>query len=408
MKTSPSARKEFRSIRWRVLFYMAWRNLISKKLRSLLTITGVVIGIGSIFFLLSFGIGVQDLVTKEIIGNQSIKTVDVTSSNSRIVKLDAANVEKMSKMPHVENVGLLYSYAGSLGRSGASVDTITYGVNDTYQDMVDLTVVAGRTLKNDDNKSIVLNKSAAESVGLTDYKKAIGQTIDLLVPLQGVGAKSETLTDQYQIVGIVETVPGNEIYIPSFHFDLVGVPVFSQVRLLVDYTDNIPDLRKQVEALGYETSSPSDTIEQVNQIFTFFNFMLVGFGSISMIVAVLGMFNTLTISLLERTKEIGLMISLGGRNIDMSKLFIIEAFILSIVGALVGIFIAVIVGQIVNALMLAFALGRGVENGFQLFAVPWWLVLGLVGFMALVGLLVALLPAWRAQKIDPIDALRRE
>ena len=102
------------------------------------------------------------------------------------------------------------------------------------------------------------------------------------------------------------------------------------------------------------------------------------------------------------------MMAMGARNRDMSKLFIIEALFLSVVGALVGIGLAILGGQIANAVMLGLARSRGVTTNFQLFAVPLWLVLSLTGFMAAVGLIVAYLPARRATKINPIDALRRE
>ena len=136
--------------------------------------------------------------------------------------------------------------------------------------------------------------------------------------------------------------------------------------------------------------------------------MLVGFGAIGMIVAVLGMFNTLTISLLERTQEIGLMMALGGRNSDMRKLFIFEALLLSVIGAATGIILAIISGLGVDAYMNHFAQNRGVSDGFSLFATPPLLVVGLMGFLVLVGLIVVYIPARRAQKISPIDALRRE
>ena len=127
-----------------------------------------------------------------------------------------------------------------------------------------------------------------------------------------------------------------------------------------------------------------------------------------MIVAVLGMFNTLTISLLERTKEIGLMVALGGRHKDMRRLFVIEAMLLSVMGSVIGIAMAIITGMVINVSMNQFARGRGVTDGFDLFATPIWLVMGLIVFMVAIGFIVVLLPARRAQKINPIDALRRE
>lgn len=400
---------KFDVIHRRVLLHIAWRNITTKKLRSALTLTGVVVGIGSIFFLLSFGIGLQDLVTKQIVGNQSVKTIDVTSTNSRIIKLDQENVDRIRQLPHVDSVGVLYSFPGILSVNGSSFDAITYGPNSTYQTQMDLTPVYGRLLNKSDNKSIVVNTSASKALGFGDTgKKSIGKTIKLAVPLKNSEAKQKEIIAEFKVVGVVSTGAGSEVYVPSFLFDNAGVPLYSQVRVNVDKSENISPLRKQIETKGFQTTSPGDTIDQVNQMFTVFNLVMIGFGSIGMLIAVLGMFNTLTISLLERTKEIGLMISLGGRNNDMSKLFVIESMVLSVIGAVIGIILAVAGGQLINVVMMAMANGRGVKGYFQLFAYPWWLIVGMILFMCLVGLVVAYFPAKRAQKINPIDALRRE
>lgn len=407
-KIKSSIKKHYMAVRWRVILYIAWKNLVTKKLRTALTVTGVVVGIGSVFFLLSFGLGIQELVTKQIIGNQSVKTIDITTLNSRVIKLDRQNVEKIQNMSHVSLVGVQYAFAGSIGVGGGAKDIVTYGVDSNYLKLIELKLVAGELLSNDDNKSAVINSEASRALGFKDEKSAIGKTVNLLVPLQNVGAKKDKVDKKFTIVGVVNTGSGSEVYVPSFHFDQAGVASYSQVRLLVDEVENTPVLRKSIEALGFQTVSPSDTIDQVNQIFSIFNIVMIAFGSIGMLIAILGMFNTLTISLLERTREIGLMMALGGRERDMSKLFIVESLLLSVLGAIVGIVLAVITGQILNSLMMAFSKSRGVSGDFQLFAYPVWLIAAVIVFMALVGMLVAYFPARRARKINPIDALRRE
>lgn len=390
----------------RVLMYMAWRNLTHKKLRAFLTIFGVVIGIGAIFFLLSFGIGLQRLVTSQVLGNQSVKSIDVTSSNSKIIKLDQQSFTKIHDLPHVVRAGAMYSFASSLKSHGSEVDAIVYGEDANYQLMSNLPRVAGRDLTNTDRTSIMLNVTAYKSVGFKDAKTAVGKQVNVRIPLGD--ANTREINDTFTVAGIVDTEGGNEVYVPGSMLTDAGVKVYKQVKVEVDTTDHVSPLRKQIESLGFVTTSPIDTIDQINQIFAFFNVVLAGFGAIGMIVAVLGMFNTLTISLLERTKEIGLMVTLGGRNRDMRKLFIFEAMLLSFVGALLGIICAIILGQAINLVMNMFAAHRGVTDRFQLFATPWWLVVGMLLFMLAVGLVVVYLPARRASRINPIDALRRE
>lgn len=390
----------------KVLAYMAWRNLMHKKLRAFLTIFGVVIGIGAIFFLLSFGIGLQNLVTNEVIGSQSVKSIDITTTNSKIIKLDQTGFDKMKNLPHVVQAGKSYSYAASLTSQGSEVDAIVYGDDENYTRMNNPTLKQGRLLRGGDDKNLLINETALKAIGLPSTKDVIGKKLSLGIPLGDIRLKD--INDTFTIVGVIDTPGGNEIIIPSRVLTLAGAQTFKQVKIEVDDASNVPELRKQIESLGFLTTSPIDTIDQINQVFNFFNIVLVGFGAIGMIVAVLGMFNTLTISLLERTKEVGLMITLGARHRDMRKLFIFEAMLLSFVGAVVGISGAIILGQILNVAMNAFSQQRGVTEYFQLFATPWWLVLGMIGFMLIVGLVVVYLPARHASRINPIDALRRE
>lgn len=405
---SPKKSSRLRSVKLKILMYIAWRNLVSKKLRTILTLTGIVIGIGAIFFLLSFGLGLQQLVAKEVVGDASIKAIDVSSPNSRIIKLDTQLVNKIKTYPHVTRVGSQYSFPGSIGYSGADVDSVVYGIDKNYQELTQLNLVEGRLLKEDDNKALLINKAALKAISIDDQKKAINKTLSLNIPLQLTGAKQKEIKDKFTIVGVIDSGSGSEIFIPSGLFDVAGVPSYKQVKVIADETHNVSALRKQIESNGLQTISPVDTLDQINQIFKFFNIVLVGFGAIGMIVAVLGMFNTLTISLLERTKEIGLMMTLGGRRSDMRKLFIIEATLLSVMGAIVGIIMALINGRIVDTIMNGFANKRGVSDHFTLFSAPMWLMLSLVGFMLLVGMIVVYVPARRAEKINPIDALRRE
>lgn len=369
---------------------------------------GVVVGIGAIFFLLSFSLGLENIVTNEVIGNQSIKSVEVSTPNSRIIKLDQSSIDKIENLPHVQKLSAIYSLPGSIKQQGGESDTVVYGVDQQYQEMTDLNLVKGRLLKKDDNRSMFINTSALKAINVTTPDQAVGKTVNVFIPLANTGAKQKMVESEFKVVGVIDSGSGSEIFIPGFILANAGVPVYSQVKLNTDTAESINGLRQQIEAQGYQTSSPSDTIDQINQIFRIFNLVLLGFGGIGMVIAVLGMFNTMTISLLERTREIGLMIALGGRNRDMSKLFILEATLLSAAGALLGISLAVAVGKGANIFVNSFAHKRGVTGNIDMFSTPVWLILAILVFMILVGLLVAFFPAKRAQRINPIDALRRE
>jgi putative ABC transport system permease protein len=398
------------TVKTSVIASIALSNLLHKKLRTSLTVFGIAIGIGAIFFLLSFGIGIQRLVTNEVIGNQSIKTIDVTSPNSKIIKLDDIATQRISEMPNVSSIGKAYFFPGSFKISSSESDAIVYGIDTGYQNLTYLNLIEGTLLDAADNPNpIVINISALEAIGLANNpKEIIGKTISVIVPLAKVSQEGTTLTQDFTVVGVIDSGSGAEVFIPSTIFKEQGVPDLSQLKVGVDNVDTIQSVRGQIESIGFETTSPVDTLDEINNVFKYLNYILVGFGGIGMIVAILGMFNTLTISLLERTKEIGLMVALGARSIDMKRLFMLEAMFLSLFGSIVGMFSAFLFGRVLNVIMNIFAARRGVQDSFELFATPPQLILGTIVFMILVGLLVVYLPAKRAQKINPIDALRRE
>jgi len=401
-------KKEYTSIHTSVLIHIAWKNFTSKKLRSFLTVFGVVIGVSAVFFLLSFGLGIQGLVTTQVVGDKSLKSVDVTSPNSKIITLNNTSINAIKTYPHVEKVGVQYTFPGVASVSGGEIDAVVYGVDQTYQELSSLITIAGRLLKKEDAKAVVLNISALKALGVDDVGSAVGKELKVNIPLDRAEAKDKAITTSFTIVGVIDSGSGSELYIPSTLFDTAGVPSYGQVKVVVDDLANIDGARKQIEANGFQTASLTDTLTEINDIFKFFNLVLVGFGSIGMIVAVLGMFNTLTISLLERTREIGLMMALGARRRDMRILFILEAALISIVGAVIGIAIAYIGGAIVNLLINLNAQSRGVSQWFDLFATPLWSIAAVIGITVIVGLIVVYLPARRAERINPIDALRRE
>ena len=395
-------------IHWSILLYIARKNLTSKKLRSFLTIFGVVIGVSAIFFLLTFGLGVQKLVTEEVVGEQSLKSIDIYSPSSDIVSINEDLVNEMRQYANVVGVGVQYSFPGVSSVKGGEIDSVVYGINETYQQLSNFILTEGRLLEANDTKAVVVNAAILESLGIKDAEEAVGSSISLVVPLEKYDATVEEVRGDYTIVGVISSSGGNEVYLPSLLFDAAGVPRYSHAKIAVNEVENFDTIRRQVESKGFETNSLTDTLTEINNIFKFFNLILIGFGSIGMIVAVLGMFNTLTISLLERTREIGLMMALGARRRDVRRLFTLEAVIISALGSIIGMLIAYIAGLIVNTLLNVNAQARGVQEWFQIFYTPWWAVALVLLATVVVGLLVVYFPARRAALTNPIDALRRE
>lgn len=401
-----------RYIRLRILLMIAFKNLLFKKLRTSLTILGVVIGIGAIVFLVSLGLGLQKVVTEQIVGSSSVKAIDVSSSKPKTIKLNEESVSRMKKLPHVANVARTFSFAGRTMFQSSTSETVVYGSDPSFLELSSFKLVAGKTTDLKDDSQAIVNTSFLQSIGITDAKKIINQKVTLIVPREKTTTNTSDKEDDFKrevtITGVVETGSGAELFAREQVFLGNGFEVYNQAKVVVDDKSSVSSVRKQVESQGFVTTSPVDTLDQINQVFAILNVLLAGFGGIGMVIAVLGMFNTLTISLLERTKEIGLMVSLGARRRDIRRLFIVEALTLSALGGVLGLVFAWLFGQGINLFLFQLARSKGVEELFSVFYIPLWFVGVILLFTIVVALVVVAYPAARASRISPIDALRRE
>lgn len=392
-------------IRLRMIVHMAIENLKFKRFRTFLTILGVAIGSGSVFLLLSLGLGMQDLVQKQITDGQSINTIDITTSGSKAVTLTNDNIQRIASIAHVTEVSGVYTSASKVTIEGATANIVVYGVDKRYLEGANLVTQAGRLIDPAKLNEAMMSSSLLQAIGINDFKKALGKELTLNLALAD---NNKVIPHKLRLVGVIDSGSGSELFVSSDVYKNAGSSKFATAKAYVDDRASISDVRRSIESLGYNTASPVDTLEQVDQVFRVFRLVLAGFGSIGMIIAILGMLNMLTVSLLERTREIALMIIIGGRMKDMRLLFIVEAVLLSIVGGIVGMIAAGALGKIVDMVLNQLARSRGVADGFSIFAMPLWLVVLTLGAMALVGFLVAFIPATRASRINPVEALRRE
>lgn len=310
----------------------------------------------------------------------------------------------IQSIAHVTHVSGVYTLASKVTIDGSSADPVAYGVDATYLSLSDLNVTAGTVINPEKSDELLVNSSLLQAIGVKDPASAIGKQATVLLTL----SDGSTFEKHTRIVGIVNSGSGSEVFLSEKTFQEASVPTFAEAKALVDDKAFVPDARHAIESLGYQTSSPVDTIDQINQVFHLFNLILIGLGSVGMIIAVLGMLNTLTVSLLERTKEIALMIALGARPKDMQRLFTAEAVILSLTGGIIGMLLATGVGRVTDLILNGFAKGRGVAEGFSLFAVSPLLIVGTLIFMVVIGVGVSFIPARHASRINAVEALRQE
>lgn len=399
--TTKSIRRK--PVKTRVLLRLALRNLSYKKLRTSLTVAGVVIGIGAMVFLLSLGFGMRDLVSKQVIGNSSVKTIDVTSPKSSVLVIDQTALNQIKSIRNVTSVATTYSFVGDMNYQNSNTTLAVFAASKEYLELSKLRLQAGELSMLDGNEAYI-NTTAIKAIGFSDPSKAIGQTVRVKSEIENVQGQKKIFDQLLKVKAVVQTSRGSEVMISDELTRPYHPKAYSQLKVVATERSAVPEIRKQIEALGFSTASPLDTISQINEVFRFFNIILVAFGGIGMIIAILGMFNTLTISLLERTGEIALLLSAGARSKDITVLFVFEALALSLIGGVVGITGAGLLGVVIDQIFNQLAISRGVAGQFSFFSMPLSLIFGALIFICAVGLLVVLYPAYRAAHIDPIES----
>ena len=370
--------------------------------------TGIVIGVGAVVFLVSLAIGLHGVVNHQVLGSKSVNTVDVTTPNAENILLDDNNINKINQFAHVTKVASAYIVPGQISYENSLSDTVVYATNNDYINLSALKFVNGANHLTGNNDAIV-NTSLLSLIGQSSAAKALNKKLTVVSTISSTdGSNKKTVTSNLTIVGVANTGAGAVVYMNAQLLRNAGDSQYGQVKVVVDTRNNVSTVRKLIEGLGLTTSSPLDTLNQINTIFTIFTFVVAGFGGIGMIIAILGMFNTLTISLLERTSEIGLMITMGARKSDIKRLLILEAMILSVAGGLVGIFLAWLLGQGINTVLTYFANRNGVSGTVHAFSITPLLLSAVIVLTIVVGLVVVFYPARRAARINPIDALKHE
>lgn len=386
---------------------ISWKNLASNRMRTMLTVLGISVGIATIIFLISLGFGLQELSVKKISSISSLTALDVTPAQSTVVINDAA-IKDFEKIPNVEKVSPLYSFAGQSSVLSKQADIVAYGVNDDYFSLQGLKTKIGGIF-NDSDMPVVASTALAKALDMSEddlISKDI--TITGYFPVEN---SSEVLSREfkYQVVGIIDDSSSSFVYLPlkTMQNVLTSSSVYNSVKVKVSSTDNLPGVRAAIESKGYKAVSIADTIGQIYQFFKIIQIVLASFGAIALIVASIGMFNTMTIALLERTRDIGIMKSIGVQNSTVRKMFLVESFLISLLGGVVGILLGLLTAYLVNVGINMLAKSVGGESE-KLFSTPISAILIIVGFSILVGIATGFYPSKRAGKLNPLDALRYE
>ena len=242
--------------------------------------------------------------------------------------------------------------------------------------------------------------------------KAVGESfkVSYVVPdgsIKGVNGRLQSKEVDYKIKGIIEDEASNYYYYQMADARRLGVGVYSQLKVLIKDQTALGEVRKNIEGIGLKTDSTVDTVSRIESLFKTFRIILGFLGTIALAVASLGMFNTMTVSLLERTREVGVMKAMGMLSNEVRELFLAESMIMGVGGGVLGILLGYILGRILSLVLSSISLANG-QGFINVATIPWFFTLFILGVSFLVGIVTGWYPSKRARQISALNALRYE
>ena len=182
---------------------------------------------------------------------------------------------------------------------------------------------------------------------------------------------------------------------------------YNVINIKLSSVKYVDPVKVQIEQMGFETFALIDQLEEIKIGFLFMDMFLIAVGMIAIVVASLGIINTMVMSILERYKEIGIMKAVGASDSDVKRIFFFEAGVIGFWGGVFGLGLGFSVSMIINRVVNYFLAQQGVPH-IDYFSYPWWLCLGSIAFAIIISLAAGIYPTLRAARIDPVIALRHD
>jgi putative ABC transport system permease protein len=254
----------------------------------------------------------------------------------------------------------------------------------------------------------------------------VGQTIKLDIIKYDQEGNEIRKSVPLRIVGMLNESRGESDYsvymsigdITSYNQWILGRRInrnrdgYQQLVVKVENVDQVLDISDQITKMGYQAYTPQSYVQGINSFFIILQVIFGGVGAIALLVAAIGIANTMAMAILERTREIGLMKAIGATNRDILSIFLGEASGIGLLGGLGGILLGWSAGQVINVLALSYLAGQSAQQGgpppSTAVYTPIWLPIFALIFATLIGLVSGLYPALRAATMVPVAALKYE
>lgn len=446
------------------LLRFSFLNLWRRKLRTSLTLLGVMIGTASIVVMMSLGIGLNSSYIKQIESSGTLTLITINNyggymgdskGSSENKKLTQSVINEFASMENVLCASPVYNFSviAKAGKyqSDLNVNAMSYEMlqllklpileGELPEKNAPLTFLAGSKVGYNfydpkggssqwDNWGVgepnvnmyetpvfvifdtdAYYRAQSGEQGVVMPKKYIINTSALL----GLGSEDGGYSEyDYSVYAELESVQSmfkklfKKNAWPGQSTDSKGKPInpmeFSQAYVLVNEVDNVAAVQQAITDSGYQASSQLDYLKMVQEQSKTIQYVLAGIGSVSLIVAAIGITNTMLMSIFERTKEIGIFKVLGCSLGNIRSMFLCEAGMIGFSGGLLGLGLSFLLSFLLNNL-----LGGGLDGGGgQTSVIPVWLALLGMGFAVAVGMIAGISPAIRATKLSPLEAIRTQ
>ncbi len=362
------------------IYKLSFKNLRRRKLRSALTMLGIVIGVVALMVLVGLGSGMQSYMkvqTESMMG-------DVTITNSSVINeggvqsmagLSPDAVSKLKNMTQIYNIKEEIQFSSELN----GIPILVLGLSDWSQMKI-----------KEGNTGVVITETLADQLDYT------------------IGSKIKIKDQEMTVTGITEVGGGINPLIVAINFDEALPLNNNRVSTITANTRGDPDVISDEIAdqlSGTMVTTKSDMTKQIDDMLQGITLFVGAIASIALLVGVISIINIMLVNVTERTKEIGVLKSIGFTNREVLGSILAEAGLLGFTGALIGVITAAVLLEIA---IILFAAQIGMQDINLTYMMPLWLVGGVIGGATFLSVLAGLYPAWKASRLNVVEALRYE